>query len=93
MRLGFILAVSLLFHYNGISHGQKLDTSLSRSVSESLNAVSNSGAIDQEKDLEQPEAPLRTATGGIINSILVFLSIVAFIGNGVFMVNVFWFSK
>jgi hypothetical protein len=35
----------------------------------------------------------RTATGGFINTIMVFLSVVAFVGNGAFMVYVFWLSK
>jgi len=35
----------------------------------------------------------RTATGGIINTLLVLLTIVSFIGNGIFLVYVFWLSK
>jgi hypothetical protein len=35
----------------------------------------------------------RTATGGFVNTILVFLTIFAFLGNGAFMVYVFWLSK
>ena len=39
------------------------------------------------------DAP-RTATGGIIHSILVSLTVLSFIGNAVFLVNVFfWQSK
>ena len=36
---------------------------------------------------------LRTATGGFINTIMVALTIFAFLGNGAFMVYVFWLSK
>ena len=32
----------------------------------------------------------RTATGGVIRNILSFLSFVAFVGNGIFMIYVFW---
>lgn len=35
----------------------------------------------------------RTATGGIIHTIMGILTIVAFIGNAVFMIYVFWLSK
>ena len=35
----------------------------------------------------------RTATGGIINTLLSFLTVIAFIGNGAFMVYTFWLSK
>ena len=35
----------------------------------------------------------RTATGGIINTLLSFLTVLAFLGNGAFMVYAFWLSK
>ena len=35
----------------------------------------------------------RTATGGFVHTIMVFLTVVAFIGNGAFMIYVFWLSK
>ena len=35
----------------------------------------------------------RTATGGLINTLLVLLTIVSFIGNALFLVSVFWLSK
>lgn len=35
----------------------------------------------------------RTATGGIVNTIMVALTVFAFLGNGAFMVYVFWLSK
>lgn len=40
-----------------------------------------------------PTPIVRTATGGFIHTIMVFLTIVSFIGNGAFMVYVFWLSK
>jgi hypothetical protein len=36
---------------------------------------------------------IRTATGGIIYSLIVLLTVFAFIGNGAFLVYVFWLSK
>ena len=36
---------------------------------------------------------IRTATGGIVHRILLFLTIVTFIGNAIFMVHVFWLLK
>lgn len=35
----------------------------------------------------------RTATGGVINTIMVLLTIFAFIGNGAFLIDVFWLSR
>jgi len=35
----------------------------------------------------------RTATGGIINTVLVFLCFVAFLGNAAFLVHVFYFKE
>lgn len=32
----------------------------------------------------------RTATGGVVRQVLVLLSMIAFLGNGAFMVFVFW---
>lgn len=34
-----------------------------------------------------------TATGGLVYTLLVFLTGVAFVGNGAFLVYVFWLSK
>jgi hypothetical protein len=37
--------------------------------------------------------PLRTATGGPINTLMIVLAIVAFTGNAAFLIYVFWLSK
>lgn len=50
----------------------------------------NTELIDAEKD--SVDSP-RTATGGIIHTLLVTLTICSFIGNAIFLVNVFWLSK
>jgi hypothetical protein len=63
--------------------------------------IINEKPATESKFLRQPEVrkdddsvPVaRTATGGFINTIMVFLSIFAFVGNGAFMVYVFWLSK
>jgi hypothetical protein len=34
----------------------------------------------------------RTATGGLVNTVLIFLTILAFVGNGAFMIFVFWMN-
>lgn len=43
-------------------------------------------------DEEDPKA-IRTATGGIVYTILMLLTAVAFVGNGAFLIYVFWMSK
>ena len=45
------------------------------------------------KDGEANNESIRTATGGLINNILILFSILAFLGNAIFMVNVFWLSR
>jgi hypothetical protein len=36
---------------------------------------------------------IKTATGGFIRKVLIFFTIVAFVGNAAFMINVFWLTK
>lgn len=36
---------------------------------------------------------IRTATGGFINTVMILLTVFAFIGNGAFLIYVFWLSK
>lgn len=56
-------------------------------------AVTNT-AVSDGVDLENDGLPVsRTATGGVINTLLSFLTLLAFIGNGAFMVYSFWLSK
>ena len=43
---------------------------------------------DEEKPME-----IRTATGGLINTIMITLTLFAFVGNAMFLVYVFWYSK
>ena len=39
------------------------------------------------------EGEIRTATGGLIYTLMVTLTVVAFLSNGAFLVYVFWLSK
>ena len=50
------------------------------------------------KDLNDVGGPratveIRTATGGLIYTLMVTLTVVAFLSNGAFLVYVFWLSK
>ena len=36
---------------------------------------------------------MRTATGGLIYTLMVMLTVVAFLSNGAFLIYVFWLSK
>lgn len=56
-------------------------------------ALSKTEEMEKGDDDEKSEHVPRTATGGVINTIMVFLTIVSFIGNGMFLVYVFWLSK
>jgi len=50
--------------------------------------------ITEGEDPEESSAEtLRTATGGFVYILLVMLTMIAFVGNGAFLVNVFWQSK
>lgn len=46
------------------------------------------------RDIEMKvQIQTRTATGGIIHRLLVFLSMLSFTGNACFLIYVFWLSK
>ena len=58
--------------------------------------------VESNKDLKESieitsnaenKKPFRAATGGIVHTVMIILTIVAFIGNGLFMVYVFWIVK
>lgn len=86
---------------SSIHQSRTLQEIFNADVSESNNAVPIQ--IDQqtnaEENLEITEGAdkdnniIRTATGGLINQIMVVLTFVAFIGNGAFVIYVFWLSK
>jgi len=41
----------------------------------------------------QVTGQIRTATGGFIQQVMIFFTVVAFVGNAIFMVNVFFMSR
>ena len=53
--------------------------------------VYNTESVEDIENLGGPVS--RTATGGFVNTIMVSLTVFAFLGNGAFMVYVFWLSK
>lgn len=70
---------------SGFDSSRKLDNEV----------VAPGAVIETAKATESPEEEkvFRTATGGFISTILILLTAVAFIGNGAFLVYVFWLSK
>lgn len=49
--------------------------------------------IQGEEEVLGDKPAIRTATGGLINKLLVALTVIAFIGNAWFLIYVFWLSK
>ena len=49
--------------------------------------------IDDDKYSKQVAPKPRTATGGVINTLMIFLTILAFVGNAAFLVHVFWLKE
>lgn len=49
--------------------------------------------VDQINEEDDKPTVIRTATGGLINTVMIVLTIFAFLGNGAFLVYVFWLSK
>jgi hypothetical protein len=56
-------------------------------------ALQTTVSRNPEDDYLSDNGEIRTATGGFIYTLMVMLTIVAFISNGVFLVYVFWLSK
>ena len=50
----------------------------------------NKQIYPENHDIETLNTQKRTATGGPVRKVLVFLSMVSFLGNGAFMIFVFW---
>ncbi len=50
-------------------------------------------SITEEIEADDKPIVIRTATGGFINTVMIILTIFAFLGNGAFLVYVFWLSK
>jgi hypothetical protein len=70
-------------------------------VNKDKDTISKENVKDKGKDEitddeynDQVEAPApRTATGGAINTLMIVLTLAAFIGNAAFLVHVFWFNE
>eukprot|EP01036_Dinobryon_divergens_P025269 gene25270-33799_t len=59
----------------------------------SLMRGSNSGTISSSSNSGVHGNQIRTATGGLINTLMIVLTVFACIGNGLFLIYVFWLSK
>lgn len=74
--------------YHTLSDGEnKLHRSLLTDAAPSVNFVV------EEVGTDDKPVVIRTATGGFINTVMIILTIFAFLGNGAFLVYVFWLSK
>jgi hypothetical protein len=56
-------------------------------------ATTNTINDSSTSTLTSSHTRIRTATGGIIHTIMLFLTIISFIGNGIFMIYVFWLTR
>jgi len=82
---------SSIANSNSVSrHLEETTTVVTDIIDTKINTQKHENNIDKGND---PTPILRTATGGFVHTIMVFLTIVSFIGNGAFMVYVFWLSK
>ena len=82
---------SSIANSNSVSrHLEETTTTVVTDIIDTKINTKNENNIDKVND---PTPILRTATGGFVHTIMVFLTIVSFIGNGAFMVYVFWLSK
>ena len=92
MKLWCVSAVTILvllassFHYSSSSES----TALAKG---SYDLSDLSEAEIKTVNEQKGESSIRTATGGPIKRILIFLTIIAFGGNGAFLCYVFWLSK
>ena len=48
---------------------------------------------DDDRYRKQEAPKPRTATGGVINTVMIFLTILAFVGNAAFLVYIFWLKE
>lgn len=54
---------------------------------------SSSGTMISNNNSPMHGNQIRTATGGLINTLMIVLTVFACIGNGLFLIYVFWLSK
>ena len=102
----FLFVVLLIVKYgvdSRLIHESEQDTEITKKynfVSTARRMLNSDLEVSQTKEinLNDPEESestrgIRTATGGIVNTIMIILTCIAFAGNGAFLVYVFWLSK
>ena len=67
--------------------------SLNKISVDASSSPNTANAKDKDDDYERDVGEIRTATGGFIYTLMVTLTVVAFLSNGAFLVYVFWLSK
>lgn len=77
---------------------RQLEHELDKEIKDHLNDWVKKPDIDKDDDThdrlkELPPPHARTATGGIINTLMVSLTFLAFFGNVAFLVHVFWVKE
>jgi hypothetical protein len=70
--------------------GGRLDSAIEKQIGDWVARKPNPNAGRDEDDEEEEIGQYRTATGGIINTMMIFLTFVAFIGNGACLWHVFF---
>ena len=97
-RNNYFIAAQIIENDVGISSSSNLRTTTdlklsSSSVGGGIAGVGIPGGAGSDYNENDGLPVSRTATGGIINTLLSFLTVLAFVGNGAFMVYAFWLSK
>jgi len=96
------LCFQLMLCFDQVKHGRDLrlrnahpvDTAIDKLIKEEIFLQKHEDGDDDQGNREKlpPPAP-RTATGGIINTLMIFLSFLAFLGNAGFLIHVFWLKE
>lgn len=88
-------------HVDANTHNNEKPHDNQNAPNANLAAAVASSAVDVSRDASAATVDaatvsgksIPTATGGLVYTLLVFLTGVAFVGNGAFLVYVFWLSK
>jgi hypothetical protein len=83
--------------------GNAQNTRFRRALQEAITTATSAAAAvnvaaapvekSKDDDYSQGNGEIRTATGGFVYTLMVTLTVVAFVSNGAFLVYVFWLSK
>jgi hypothetical protein len=79
-----------LIQKSSLSNQRKLPITHAEEI-KPIQELPKDGSIPDAEETD--EQSIRTATGGIIYTIMISLTVIAFIGNGAFLVYVFFLSK